>query len=69
MIPVWPHRDWPRYAKALDMRLAGASLNEIGEAFGVTKQRAHQMINVASRQLAFRIFKGIQRPRFTKNAR
>jgi len=56
------NRDWPRYARALDMRLAGALLDEIAEELGVTKQRAHQMVNTAKRQLAFRVFKGVERP-------
>jgi len=44
------------------MRLAGALLDEIAEELGVTKQRAHQMVNTAKRQLAFRVFKGVERP-------
>jgi len=59
-------RDWARYAKALDMRLGGAKLDEIGNEFGVTRERARQMVDIAQRQLAFRVFKGLPRPQFYK---
>jgi hypothetical protein len=59
-------RDWPRYAEALDMHLAGAKLDEIGWVLGVTKQRAQQLVTTAKKQLAFRIFKGLERPHFTR---
>jgi len=55
-------RDWSRYAHALDMRLAGARLDDIAWHFGVTKQRAGQMVILAKAQLAFRVFKGVPRP-------
>jgi DNA-directed RNA polymerase sigma subunit (sigma70/sigma32) len=55
-------KDWPRYAKALDMRLAGATFNEIAAEFGVSKQRARQMVVLAKQQLAFRVFRGLPRP-------
>jgi len=57
-------RDWSRYAKALDMRLEGAKYPEIAKHFGVSKARAHQMVSLAKAQLAFRVFKGLPRPRF-----
>lgn len=55
-------RDWPRYARALDMRLEGAKLAEIAQEFGVTKERARQMVDVAQKQLAYRVFKNLPRP-------
>lgn len=55
-------RDWPRYARALDMWLDGKLLMEIAQEFGVTKQRAQQMVQDARKQLAYRVFKGIARP-------
>jgi len=55
-------RDWSRYARALDMRLAGAKLNDIGREFGVSKERARQMVDLAKAQLAYRVFKGLKRP-------
>jgi hypothetical protein len=53
---------WPRHAKALDMRLAGATNAEIGQHFGVSRGRAQQMVTAAKKQLAFRVFKGLERP-------
>jgi len=55
-------KDWPRYAQALDMRLEGAMLQEIGDELGVSKERARQMVAIAKAQLAFRVFKGLRRP-------
>lgn len=55
-------KDWPRYARALDMRLSGALLSDIAQEFGVTNQRAQQMVRDARKQLAYRIFKGVARP-------
>lgn len=55
-------RNWPRYAKALDMWLAGATLLEIGGTFEVSKQRAQQMVRDARQQLAYRVFKDVPRP-------
>ena len=55
-------RDWPRYAHALDMRLSGAKLGEIGDELGVSKERARQIVQLAKEQLAFRVFKGLRRP-------
>lgn len=55
-------RDWWRYAKALDMRLEGYLIEDIARHFGVTKQRATQMLQLAKAQLAYRVFKGIRRP-------
>ena len=54
---------WPRYSKALDMRLGGATIGEIAKRFGVTEQRASQMVHQGGRQLAFRVFRGVPRPR------
>jgi DNA-directed RNA polymerase specialized sigma24 family protein len=51
-----PERDWLRYAKALDMKLEGYSMKEIAKELGVTRQRAHQMVQIAKAQLAFRVF-------------
>jgi hypothetical protein len=55
-------RDWARYAEALDMRLGGAKLQEIAGHFGVSKARAWQMIVLARKQLAYRVFRGVPRP-------
>jgi DNA-directed RNA polymerase sigma subunit (sigma70/sigma32) len=55
-------RDWSRYAKALDMRLEGKMLKEIAVEFGVSKERARQMVLLAKQQLAFRVFRGVPRP-------
>jgi len=57
-------RNWQRYAKALDMRLEGKQYGEIATHFGVTRQRAEQMVKLARAQLAYRVFKGLRRPRF-----
>jgi len=55
-------RDWEPYARALDRRLGGAKLAAIAFEFGVSKERARQMIEIAREQLAFRVFKGVKRP-------
>jgi len=55
-------RDWPRIAKALDLRLGGALLKDIGDELGVSKERARQMVALGRAQLAFRVFKGLKRP-------
>jgi transposase len=49
-------RNWPRYAKALDMKLGGKQYKEIAEYFGVSKQRAQQMVRDAKAILAYRVF-------------
>jgi hypothetical protein len=57
------HRNWERYARALDMRINdGATLPQIAASFGVSAERARQMVIVGQRQLAFRVFKGAPRP-------
>jgi hypothetical protein len=33
-------RNWPRYARALDMHLAGHKLDDIAHELGVTRERA-----------------------------
>jgi hypothetical protein len=55
-------RNWERLARALDLRLEGKLLREIGDEFGVSKERARQMVKLAKAQLAFRVFKGLRRP-------
>jgi len=55
-------RDWQRYARALDLQLAGVKISDIGRELGVSKQRALQMVNDARKQLAYRVFKGVPRP-------
>jgi transposase len=55
-------RNWPRYAKALDMHLSGVSTKEIAKDFGVTRQRAQQMVRDAKAILAYRVFY-VPRPR------
>lgn len=55
-------RDWERYARALDMRLEGATLRQIAGELGVSKERARQIVELAKAQLAFRVFKGLRRP-------
>jgi len=52
---------WPRYAKALDMRLAGCTYAAIGKELGVSRERARQLVELAKEQLAFRVFKGLPR--------
>src|SRR5262249_3126385 len=37
-------RNWPRYARALDMHLAGHKLDDIAHELGVTRERARQMV-------------------------
>jgi len=54
-------RNWSRYAEALDLRLAGAPFKEIGDRFGVSKQRAEQMVLTAAHILAYRVFRGVPR--------
>lgn len=55
-------RNWERYALALDMRLGGATLLDIGLKLGVSKERARQMVEDGRKQLAYRVFKDIERP-------
>jgi len=45
---------WKRYAKALDMHLAGHTLREVGDKLGISRERARQMIAVAKRRLGYR---------------
>jgi len=53
-------RDWTRYAIALNLYLnAGMTYAEIGKVFGVSKQRAHQILTVAGHRLAYRVFEGV----------
>lgn len=59
--PIGKGRSWPRYAKALDLRLAGATLNDIARYFNVSPERARQMVTVAKYTLAFRVFYGVRR--------
>jgi len=59
---IGKRRNWERHARALDMRLAGARLDDIAAEFGVSRQRASQMVQLAKEQLAFRVFKGLRRP-------
>jgi hypothetical protein len=54
-------RNWPRYAKALDLHLAGWPYFAIGDYFGVSKERARQMVETAKHRLAYRVFKQIPR--------
>jgi len=51
-------RDWERYARALDLRLEGKTLGEVGASLGVSRERSRQMIIVAGRRLAYRVFGG-----------
>jgi hypothetical protein len=48
--------DWQRLATALDLRLAGWPLYAIGDYFEVSRERARQMVKVAERRLAWRLF-------------
>ena len=43
------------------MKLAGARYPEIAAAFGVSHQRAHQMVAAGAHMLAYRVFKGVSR--------
>lgn len=52
-------KSWERYARALDMRLEGKKLDEIGKELGVSRQRAHQLAKIGGRQLAHRVFYGV----------
>ena len=52
-------RDWSRYARALDMKLAGETLEKIGAEFGVSRERARQIVHIAARRLAHRVFVGV----------
>jgi len=56
--------NWPRYAKALDMKLAGAKLNDIAMMLGVSRERARQIVDVAAHTLAYRVFFGVSRYRW-----
>jgi len=60
-------RDFDRYARALDLYLQGYSIVSIGVIFGVTKQRAHQIVGFAAHLLAFRVFRGVPRYRWRFN--
>jgi hypothetical protein len=59
---VGKQRDWSKYAKALDMKLGGATLDEIAIEFDITRERARQIVQAAAQRLSHRIFKGV--PRF-----
>jgi hypothetical protein len=48
--------EWQRLATALDFHFAGWSMSAIGDYFGVSKERARQLVELAKRQLAHRIF-------------
>jgi hypothetical protein len=48
--------NWAQYAKALDLRLGGTSYSDIGTVLGISKQRSHQLVSVAKKQLAHRVF-------------
>ena len=52
--------DWPRYAKALDMRLEGATLEAISQELGVSRERVRQILPIAARRLAYRVFVGVK---------
>jgi hypothetical protein len=64
MRPIHPHNrpNWPKYARILDLHLAGLSLRQIGEIEDLSRERVRRMIIVAKRRLAGQIFKGL-RPR------
>jgi hypothetical protein len=55
-------RDWRPYARLLDRVLNGETQAAIAKEKGVSPQRISQMVILAKRQLAFRVFKGIARP-------
>jgi len=57
--------DWPRYARALDLHLAGRTLQQIGDELGVTRQRARQMVMIAKRRLAYRVFYDVPKHHWT----
>lgn len=48
-------RDWERYAHALDLRLGGATLLDIGLELGVTAKRAGEIVEVGRKQLAYNL--------------
>jgi hypothetical protein len=49
-------RDWVRYAMALDYRLQGYTLEEVGRKLGVSRERARSIIFIATRTLANRVW-------------
>src|SRR5215468_2431585 len=59
-------RNWPRYAKALDLRLEGHTLEAIAQELGVSRERARQIITLAKAVLAYRVFKHVPHPNFTR---
>jgi hypothetical protein len=59
--------DWPQHAKALDMHLKGWSRKEIARALGVTRARVHQMLGIAARRLAYRVFLDVPKYRWKHN--
>jgi len=56
-------RDWPRHARALDLRLSGMDYAEISKHIGCSPERARKIVKLAKAQLAFRVFRGLPRPR------
>jgi hypothetical protein len=63
-------RDWSRFAEALDMRLGGATLDQIAaHVGGVSRERARQMVIEAKQQLAYRVFKGVPSANAVKTER
>jgi len=59
---IKPSRNWEGYAVALDLHLAGWPHYAIGDHFGVTKERARQIVLTAKIHLAYRVFHGVARP-------
>lgn len=53
------NRDWPRHARALDLWLAGKMQTEIAREMGISRERVRQMLAVAGRRLAYRVFEGV----------
>jgi len=59
-------RDWTRPAHALDLYLSGVRIVDIAKMLGVTEQHASVMVRQAKAMLAFRLFKGLERPSFQR---
>jgi len=50
----------------LDRHLAGQSMSAIATEQGISRQRVQQMLVVAKQQLAYRVFKGLRRPMWSR---
>jgi len=54
-------KNWEKCARALDLRLQGKTLEQIGRELGVSRERARQLSKDGGVQLANRVFFGVKK--------